>query len=78
VRDLARFLAGRQGKRDWALADVHDIEAFLAALPKAPASAAYTSDVLDSCGVPPRMLRCTRLADLVNAMDPSWSPPRSA
>ena len=35
VRDLARFLAGRRGKHDWALADVHDIEAFLATLPKA-------------------------------------------
>jgi integrase len=35
VRDLARFLAGRTGKQDWALADVHDIEAFLATLPKA-------------------------------------------
>jgi site-specific recombinase XerD len=36
----------------------------------APASMAYMSHVLDSCGVPPRMLRCTRLADLVNVMDP--------
>jgi integrase len=35
VRDLARFLAADQGKQDWALADVHDIEAFLAALPMA-------------------------------------------
>jgi hypothetical protein len=35
VRDLARFLAACRGKRDWALTDVHDIEAFLAALPKA-------------------------------------------
>ena len=34
VRDLARFLAGRRGKQDWALADVHDIEAFLVTLPK--------------------------------------------
>jgi len=37
---------------------------------RAPASAAYFSHVLDPCGVPPRMLRCTRLADLVNTMDP--------
>lgn len=35
VRDLARFLADQRGKLDWALADVHDIEAFLATLPKA-------------------------------------------
>jgi integrase len=35
VRDLARFLTHRRGKQDWALADVHDIEAFLATLPKA-------------------------------------------
>jgi hypothetical protein len=27
VRDLARFLADQRGKLDWALADVHDIEA---------------------------------------------------
>jgi integrase len=37
---------------------------------RAPASTAYMSHVLDPCGVSPRMLRCTRLADLVNAMDP--------
>ena len=35
-----------------------------------PASAAYVSHVLDPCGVPPRMLRGTRLANLVNTMDP--------
>ena len=35
VRDLGRFLAAERGKRDWALADVHDIEAFLATLPTA-------------------------------------------
>ena len=37
---------------------------------RSPASAAYISHVLDGCGVPPRALRCTRLADLVNTMDP--------
>jgi len=37
---------------------------------RAPASAAYASHLLDSCGVPPRMLRCTRLAELVNTIDP--------
>lgn len=35
-----------------------------------PASTAYLSHVLDPCGVPPRTLRCTRLADLVNTLDP--------
>jgi site-specific recombinase XerD len=35
VRDLARFLADGRGKQDWALADVHDVEAFLATLPRA-------------------------------------------
>jgi hypothetical protein len=34
VRDLAVFLDRDRGKRDWALADVHDIEAFLGALPR--------------------------------------------
>ena len=42
------------------------------------ASTADVSHVLDACGVPPRRRRCTRLVDLVNTMDPSWSPPRSA
>ena len=28
------------------------------------------SHLLDRCGVPPRSLRCTRLADLVNTIDP--------
>jgi site-specific recombinase XerD len=35
ARDLARFLVDERGKRDWALVDVHDIEAFLAVLPAA-------------------------------------------
>ena len=34
------------------------------------ASVAYVSHVLDPCGVPPRVLRSTRLIDLVNTMDP--------
>jgi site-specific recombinase XerD len=34
TRDLALFLAGERGKQDWALADVHDVEAFLALLPR--------------------------------------------
>jgi site-specific recombinase XerD len=35
VRDLARFVDVERHKQDWALVDVHDIEAFLAQLPKA-------------------------------------------
>lgn len=35
-----------------------------------PGGSVYISHVLDPCGVPPRMLRCTRLAGLVNTMDP--------
>jgi len=45
---------------------------------RAPASTAYMSHVLDLCSVAPRMLCCTRLADLVNTMDTNWSQPRSA
>jgi site-specific recombinase XerC len=35
-----------------------------------PASTAYFTHLLDRAGVPPRVVRCTRLADLVNTMDP--------
>ena len=37
---------------------------------RSPASTAYVSHLLDGCGVPPRAVRCTRLADLVNTIDP--------
>lgn len=37
---------------------------------RSPASTAYLSHVLDDCGYPPRMVRSTRLVDLVNTMDP--------
>lgn len=37
---------------------------------KIPASIAYVGHVLDACGISPRMLRSTRLVDLVNTMDP--------
>jgi hypothetical protein len=36
---------------------------------RTPASVAYLSHLLDPAGVPPRMLRCTRLVDLVNTID---------
>jgi integrase len=35
-----------------------------------PASEAYISHLLDACALPPKMLRSTRLADLVNTIDP--------
>ncbi|MFB8305917.1 integrase [Kitasatospora purpeofusca] len=35
VRDLAHFLTATRNKQDWALTDVHDIEAFLATTPRA-------------------------------------------
>lgn len=37
---------------------------------RGPASTAYLSHVLDDCGFPPRMIRSTRLVDMVNTMDP--------
>ncbi|MER5717549.1 hypothetical protein [Streptomyces sp. NPDC002132] len=37
---------------------------------RSPASTAYLSHVLDNCGFPPRMIRSTRLVDMVNTMDP--------
>ncbi|ANP56711.1 hypothetical protein AVL59_22945 [Streptomyces griseochromogenes] len=37
---------------------------------RGPASTAYLSHVLDDCGYRTRMIRGTRLVDLVNAMDP--------
>jgi hypothetical protein len=37
---------------------------------RSPASTAYVSHLLDACGYPPRMIRCTRLLDLVDTMDP--------
>ncbi|MEW1661054.1 hypothetical protein [Streptomyces sp. NPDC093707] len=37
---------------------------------RSPASTAYLSHVLDDCGYAPRMIRSTRLVDLVNTMDP--------
>jgi hypothetical protein len=36
---------------------------------RAPASTAYLSHVPDRCGYSPRMIRNTRLVDLVNIMD---------
>jgi hypothetical protein len=64
---LQRCLAHRGGQRT---GNPHVIVTKGTKAGRAPASAAYASHVLDPCGVPPRMLRCTRLADLVNTMGP--------
>lgn len=64
---LHRCLAHRGGQRT---ANPHVIVTKGTKAGRAPASTAYMSHVLDPCGIPPRMLRCTRLADLVNTMDP--------
>lgn len=39
-----------------------------------PASTAYLGHLLDPAGVSPRTVRCTRLADLVNTIDPKLAP----
>ena len=64
---LQRCMADRDSRRT---ANPHVIVTKGTKAGRSPASAAYISHVLDPCGVPPRLLRCTRLADLVNTMDP--------
>ena len=64
---LQRCLAHRGGQRT---ANPHVIVTKGTKAGRSSASTAYMSHVLDPCGIPPRMLRCTRLADLVNTMDP--------
>jgi len=64
---LQRCLAHRENQRT---TNPHVIVTKGTKAGRSPASTAYSSHVLDQCGVPPRMLRCTRLADLVNTMDP--------
>jgi site-specific recombinase XerD len=64
---LQRCLAHRENQRT---ANPHVIVTKGTKAGRAPASTAYFSHVLDRCGVPPRMLRCTRLAGLVNVTDP--------
>jgi site-specific recombinase XerD len=64
---LQRCLAHRDGQHT---ANPHLIVTKGTKAGRAPASTAYISHVLDPCGAPPRMLRCTRLADLVNTIDP--------
>ena len=64
---LQRCLAHRGSQRT---ANPHVIVTKGTKAGRAPASTAYMSHVLDPSGIPPRMLRCTRLAGLVNTMDP--------
>jgi site-specific recombinase XerC len=64
---LQRCLAHRRGQRT---ANPHVVVTKGTKAGRAPASAAYMSHLLDPCGVPARMLRCTRLADLASTMDP--------
>ena len=64
---LQRCLAHREDQRT---ANPHVIVTKGTRAGRSPASAAYVSHLLDGCGVPPRALRCTRLADLVNTIDP--------
>lgn len=64
---LQRCLAYRESQRT---DNPHVIVTKITKSGRAAASTAYVSHVLDPCGIPPRTLRCTRLADLVNTLDP--------
>jgi hypothetical protein len=64
---LQRCLAHRVSQRT---ANPHVIVTKGTKAGQAPASTAYMSHVLDHCDVPARTIRCTRLADLVNTLDP--------
>ena len=64
---LERCLAHRES---WGTANPHVIVTKGTKAGRSPASVAYLSHVLDDCGFGPRMIRSTRLIDLVNTMDP--------
>ena len=66
-RALQRCLAHRESQRT---ANPHVIVTKVTKAGRSPASTAYVTHLLDGCGVPPRSVRCTRLADLVNTIDP--------
>ena len=66
-RVLQRCLAHRESQRT---ANPHVIVTKVTKAGRSPASTAYVTHLLDGCGVPPRSVRCTRLADLVNTTDP--------
>lgn len=64
---LQRCLAHRE---DQNTDNPHVIVTRITKTGRAPASTAYVSHILDPCGIGPRTLRSTRLADLVNTLDP--------
>ena len=64
---LQRCLGHRESQRT---ANPHVIVTKGTKAGRSPASTAYMTHLLDGRGVPPRALRCTRLADLVNTLDP--------
>ncbi|MFE9674667.1 hypothetical protein ACFYO5_11200 [Streptomyces sp. NPDC006259] len=64
---LQRCLAHRESQHT---DNLHVIVTKITKSGQAAASTAYVSHVLDPCGVPPRTLRSTRLAELVNTLDP--------
>lgn len=63
---LQRCLSHRA---DWPTTNPHVIVTKGTKAGRAPASTAYLSHVLDHCGYSPRLIRNTRLVDLVNIMD---------
>ncbi|MFF4764131.1 tyrosine-type recombinase/integrase [Streptomyces sp. NPDC001292] len=64
---LERCLAHREA---WPTANSHVMVTKGTKAGRSPASTAYLSHAFDDCGHPPRMIRSTRLVDLVNTMDP--------
>ena len=64
---LQRCLAHRQS---WRTSNPHVMVTKGTKAGPRPASIAYLGHVLDGCGFGPRMIRSTRLIDLVNTMDP--------
>ncbi|MFG3350296.1 hypothetical protein ACGF1Z_35250 [Streptomyces sp. NPDC048018] len=64
---IQRCLAHRTGQ---STGNPHVVVTRITKTGRAPASTAYASHLLDPCGVPPRALLSTRLADLVNTLDP--------
>lgn len=57
-------------RASWSTANPHVIVTKGTKAGRSPASVAYVSHVLDACGFGPRMIRSTRLIDLVNTLDP--------
>ena len=64
---LQRCLAHRTAQRTQ---NPHVVVTRIKKARKDPASTAYFTHLLDPCGIPPKTVRCTRLAELVNTMDP--------